>query len=81
VVQPPGAAVCRVKRSFQQSLRLELACHLTGHHRVGAGVLSQARLGGWLIFMVGKPPERGEQHELDVCQLVRLQHRANPSLP
>ena len=31
--------------------------------------------------MVGQPPERGEEHELDVSQLVRLQHRANLSLP
>ena len=80
-VQPPGAAVCRVKRSLQEGPRLELACHLTGHHPTGPGVLGEPSLSRRSILVVGQPPERGKQHELDVRQLVRLQHRANPSLP
>ena len=44
-------------------------------------MLSEPSLSRRVILVVGQPPERGEEHELDVCQLVRLQHRANPSLP
>jgi hypothetical protein len=44
-------------------------------------MLSEPRLGGRLIFMIAQPPERGEQYELNVRQLVRLQYCADPSLP
>ena len=44
-------------------------------------MLGEPSLSRRVILVVGQPPERSEQHELDVRQLVRLQHRANPSLP
>jgi hypothetical protein len=80
-VQQASAAVAWVLCPRQQASRLKLAQYLARHHRIGAGVLGQAGLGGFSVTMLGEPPQRGEQHELDVRELVGGQRLTDPPLP
>jgi len=67
--------------AIDQPAGREFADHLAGHHGVGVGVLDELDLAGRLAVVVSEPPQRGEQHELNVGQLVGGQRLADLALP
>lgn len=69
--------VARVGMPLDEALALKNSEHLRSHPGVGAGDVCELDLGE----VIGGPGERGEEYELHVGEVERLQRRADGCLP
>jgi hypothetical protein len=78
--KPKRSRIVLVRLARDQTLFLQGANDLRGHHHVRPGMVSQLAL-TWLSPVRGEPPGAGQEDELDVSQAQGPQGSGHRSLP